>query len=115
MLSQIESVDEIPSILHLYENIRRPRAEKIQKGAYENGDIWHMPDGEDQIARDLAMKLAESKDTTVKKASIKNPNQWSDENFQPWLFGHDAIAVAQNALNNNLNGNGLVVEERASL
>jgi salicylate hydroxylase len=79
----------------LYEKIRRPRCEIIQKGALENGDIWHMPDGDDQIARDLAMKMTPDE---IKKQLKKNPNQWSDPNFQPWLFGHDAIAVAKKAL-----------------
>lgn len=113
LFSQIESVDEIPDLLKLYEKIRRPRAEKIQKGALDNGDIWHMPDGDDQIARDKAMKIVVS-DDTVQKVHVKNPNQWSDGDFQPWLFGHDAIAVAKKALSENLNGYSNV-EERASL
>ncbi|GAN07197.1 salicylate hydroxylase [Mucor ambiguus] len=115
LFSQIESVDEIPDLLKLYEKIRRPRAEKIQKGALDNGDIWHMPDGDDQIARDKAMKIVVS-DDTVQKVHVKNPNQWSDGDFQPWLFGHDAIQVARKALNDKKNGyNSSSLEERASL
>jgi salicylate hydroxylase len=117
LFSQVESVDEIPSLLNLYEKIRRPRNEKIQKGALENGDIWHMPDGDDQISRDKAMKLADSTETVVKKVRVKNPNQWSDGDFQPWLFGHDAIGVAQTALQCKLNGetSTLAVEENVRL
>lgn len=102
LFSDVKSVDEIPFLLNLYEKIRRPRCEKIQKGAYENSDIWHMPDGDDQIARDKAMKAEvplnkeSAENQEVKKlAPFKNPNQWSDDNFQPWLFGHDAIKVAK--------------------
>ncbi|KAI8144074.1 hypothetical protein BJV82DRAFT_513499 [Fennellomyces sp. T-0311] len=97
LFADIKSVDEIPALLNLYEKIRRPRAEVIQKGAYENGDIWHMPDGELQQKRDLGMqgKLA---------AHEKNPNQWGDGNFQPWLFGHNAITEARKRLAEFRNG-----------
>lgn len=110
LLSQLQSIDEIPSLLHLYEKIRRPRAEIIQKGALENGDIWHMPDGDDQVARDLAMKMTPEE---IKKNLGKNPNQWSDPKFQPWLFGHDAIGTAKKALEEKIGRE--FVEERASL
>jgi len=26
----------------------------------------------------------------------KNPNQWSDESFQPWLFGYDTVKEVSN-------------------
>ncbi|KAG2225383.1 hypothetical protein INT45_010019 [Circinella minor] len=91
LLTDIKSVDEIPALLGLYEKIRRPRCEIIQKGAYENGDIWHMPDGETQVQRDLGMK-------GQLPAGAKNPNQWGDGNFQPWLFGHNAITEARKRL-----------------
>lgn len=120
LFSDVKSVDDIPFLLNLYEKIRRPRCEKIQKGAYENSDIWHMPDGDDQIARDKAMKADDvlvNKESApevheVKKlAPLTNPNQWSDGNFQPWLFGHDAIKVAKIRLtearnSSTSNGNG---------
>lgn len=104
LFSKISSIDEIPARLKLYESIRRPRTEKIQKGALENGDIWHMPDGEQQIARDAAMKqeIAVAKGATKTLGPLKNPNQWSDDDFQPWLFGHDAILEARNRMTQGL-------------
>jgi salicylate hydroxylase len=101
LFSNVQSKDEIPFLLNLYEKIRRSRAEKIQKGAYENADIWHMPDGDDQIARDIAMRAESSisKDVSSKiPKHLSNPNQWSDGDFQPWLFGHNAITHAEQKL-----------------
>ncbi|KAI9482732.1 MAG: hypothetical protein EXX96DRAFT_647567 [Benjaminiella poitrasii] len=120
LLSNVQSTDEIPELLHLFEKIRRPRAERIQKGSLDNADIWHMPDGDDQIARDKAMK-AEVEVPSNRKEEVKNvnqlenPNQWSDPNFQPWLFGHDAIATAKRALAERRRNTKPQVEHTASL
>ena len=81
----------IPSALHAFEEIRRPRCEIIQAGSRSNGDIWHMQDGPEQQKRDQDM-LATMTDRKSKRASSPNPNRWSDEKFQPWLFGYDTIA-----------------------
>lgn len=91
LLTGIESKNEVPALMTVYEKLRRPRAERIQKGAYENGDIWHMPDGDEQELRDLGM-------SGRLPAGARNPNQWADGDFQPWLFGHNAITVAQKRL-----------------
>ncbi|KAI9497287.1 hypothetical protein BDB00DRAFT_926145 [Zychaea mexicana] len=103
LLTDLQSVDEIPALMALYEKMRRPRAEVIQKGAYENGDIWHMPDGDMQIQRDLGMK-------GQLPAGAKNPNQWGDGNFQPWLFGHNAITEARRRLAEFRNGSDIATD-----
>lgn len=85
-LDRASSKRDIPRVLRAFETIRKPRCERIQAGARENGYIWHMPDGKEQQERDRVMREGPSKEG---EDSSSNPNQWSDEEFQPWLFGHD--------------------------
>ncbi|KAI5818278.1 hypothetical protein BZA77DRAFT_307884 [Pyronema omphalodes] len=102
-ISRARSTDDFGAVLRVFQLIRKPRCEKIQKGSMENGDIWHMPDGPEQEARDADMKItmdllaAEAAGIPAEKLAKtgkSNPNRWSDEEFQPWLFGHDAVAHA---------------------
>jgi salicylate hydroxylase len=98
-VSRARDTNDLPAVLQAFQIIRKPRCEKIQKGSMENGDIWHMPDGPEQAARDADMKvrmdLSDEQNITdelKKQGQLKsNPNRWSDLKFQPWLFGHDAV------------------------
>ena len=81
----------IPSVLRAFEQIRKPRCEIIQAGSRANADIWHMPDGPEQESRDSNMKDTENVDGR-NQTGVENPNRWSDEKFQPWLFGYDTVA-----------------------
>lgn len=90
-IARAADITEIPSALQAFETIRRPRCETIQAGSRSNGDIWHMPDGPEQQKRDQDM-LATMADRKSNGASDPNPNRWSDETFQPWLFGYNTIA-----------------------
>ncbi|KAI5856082.1 hypothetical protein BZA05DRAFT_390586 [Tricharina praecox] len=105
-ISRARDSSDLPAVLAAFQTIRKPRCEKIQKGSMENGDIWHMPDGPEQLARDADMKMemgATDEDRVAaqlkqQKLVKSNPNRWSDPEFQPWLFGHDAIAHANTQL-----------------
>ncbi|KAK2749286.1 hypothetical protein FQN55_003611 [Onygenales sp. PD_40] len=88
-LDRAASTKDIPRVIRAFETIRKPRCERIQSGALANGYIWHMPDGEEQILRDKAMK--QEMDKSEDRDPVSNPNQWSDDEFQPWLFGHNAF------------------------
>ncbi|KAL1966637.1 hypothetical protein VTN77DRAFT_4048 [Rasamsonia byssochlamydoides] len=83
---------DIPRVLQAFQTIRKPRCERVQLGARENGHIWHLHDGKEQEQRDKAMKQAATQRDSV------NPNQWSDADFQPWLFGHDVFAYTNEML-----------------
>lgn len=99
----------------MYERIRRPRTEIIQKGSFENCNRWHLPDGEEQRARDDAMSKADaSRIFGTKAKSVKSSLQCSDKDFQPWLYGHNAILVAKNVLQEIIN-NPSSLEERPNL
>lgn len=89
-LEKATDLSMVPSALRAFERIRKPRCETIQAGSRSNGDIWHMPDGPEQRQRDEDM-MAVMEDRDKKGANGQNPNRWSDENFQPWLFGYDTV------------------------
>lgn len=96
-IDRARSTEDFSKVLAIYQSIRKPRCEKIQKGSMDSGDIWHIPDGPEQVARDADMKIvmdifaAGETVAITKKSGKPNPNRWSDEEFQSWLFGHDAV------------------------
>ncbi|KAG2233369.1 hypothetical protein INT48_000372 [Thamnidium elegans] len=115
LLSNINSLEDIPSILRIYERIRRPRTQIIQKQSFENCNSWHLPDGPEQRARDDAMSKADAfRRSETKVEGVKSPLQWSDKDFQPWLYGHNAISVAKNVLQEIIE-NPSSLEERPNL
>lgn len=89
-LSRAKDASMIPEALAAFQEMRKARCEVIQSGSRGNGDIWHMPDGPGQQQRDRDM-MDEIQGVEKDKASVQNPNRWSDRSFQPWLFGHDAM------------------------
>jgi salicylate hydroxylase len=93
-ISRAKTVKDIPLYLSAFESIRKGRAYAVQTGSVKNEDFWHMQDGARQRVRDAIMKEEEIDEETLRelKGEGKNPNQWSDPNFQPWLFGYDAVA-----------------------
>ncbi|KAK6459478.1 uncharacterized protein RJT20DRAFT_147171 [Scheffersomyces xylosifermentans] len=80
-LDKCSSASDIPDALRKFERRRKRRTETIQAGARKNGHIWHLPDGEEQEERDALMKQRDG----------HNPDQWSDRDFQKWLFGWNAF------------------------
>jgi salicylate hydroxylase len=85
----------VPAALGAFEQIRKPRCDVVQAASRSNGDIWHMPDGPAQERRDremLGVMRGELNGSGDDESSAENPNRWSDESFQPWLFGYDTVA-----------------------
>ena len=99
-LAEAKTADEVPELLRLFEHLRKPRCETIQLGSRSNGDMWHLHDGPEQELRDRAL----SKDDFVEDRNLdlvegsRNPNPWSNKDFQPWLFGYDAFKNAKKAV-----------------
>jgi len=80
-IDSCEDATQLSDALKKFERRRKRRAETIQAGARKNGHIWHLPDGEEQEERDALMKQRDG----------HNPDQWSDREFQKWLFGWNAF------------------------
>lgn len=53
-LDRVNFVEDLPKILHAYEQIRKPRTEWFVKRGSHMAAIWHLPDGESQQKRDKA-------------------------------------------------------------
>src|ERR1700744_4838347 len=92
-IDRATNLKSIPVYLSAFESIRKERTYLVQTGSVKNEDFWHMEDGARQRARDAIMKDVEIDEETLKelKSEGKNPNQWSDPEFQSWLFGYDAV------------------------
>ena len=84
-LNKISSVDELPFALQSFEKERMKRSGDMQNASSINGQIWHFPDGPEQMARDASM-LPE----VLGKPFASSPNQWSDPVTQWWAYGYDA-------------------------
>ncbi|TGZ78803.1 FAD/NAD(P)-binding domain-containing protein [Ascodesmis nigricans] len=101
---------ELGSVLAVFENQRKGRCEMVQKGSWENGVGWHLADGPKQLQRDADMRrdmekmkmrkeeVEAEREKEKQEKRKENPNMWSDEEFQPWLFNHDAVKAARERL-----------------
>jgi len=99
-ISRAKTPQDLPFYLEAFEAIRKDRCFQVQSGSVKNEDFWHMEDGARQRVRDAFMRSEQINEEDLKalKAEGKNPNQWADPNFQPWLFGYDPIGEAKRAL-----------------
>jgi salicylate hydroxylase len=74
VFSRVSSPAEAPAALRRYEELRRPRAGKLQLMSQSQGKSYHLPDGEEQRARDARLAA----DGVAE---------------QHWIYDHDAAAV----------------------
>ncbi len=51
---------DVPAALEAYAERRKPRTLKVQQASRYNADLWHMPDGEGQRARDKGLRTGSS-------------------------------------------------------
>ena len=80
-LRQVLAQDvDLPTALKRYEQIRMPRASLVQAKTREHQYILHIPDGEEQKARDRQLQLN----------ATENPIFWGYDERRKWLFSHDA-------------------------
>jgi salicylate hydroxylase len=71
------TLDDVPAALRRYEEIRKPRATRLQEASANNRTRFHLQDGPEQQKRDAAM--ANSGDRSI--ANIG------------WLYAHDASMI----------------------
>jgi salicylate hydroxylase len=69
--------DDVPAALRRYEEVRKPRATRLQEASAANRFRFHLPDGPEQEKRDHAMAIS------------------GDRSFDniAWLYEHDAAEV----------------------
>ncbi|KAK7979662.1 hypothetical protein PG989_012119 [Apiospora arundinis] len=93
LLSHIQSRDQVPQALKMYEKLRKSRGESIVRETFKQRASFHMPDGPEQEARDTIFLSQLGKD-------LKGPfpSRWTCPQVQPWLYGYDAYEEVENAV-----------------
>lgn len=99
LFSRVSSRVEIKPLLEAYQSLRLPRTAATQTSSTLNQKIFHLSDGNEQRARDMAMRQAMEADSRQEGGVIcghnGNPNQWADKSRNIIQFGYDAEAVAE--------------------
>lgn len=90
LLGKIRGKEDIPRVLALYEQLRRPRCSAVVLGSTKQRDIFHLHDSPKQQERDRIM-------LTQNPPEPGHPNQWADPVMQEFLFGYDADEEVEKA------------------
>ena len=83
LMGNLKTKADIRNRLMRYEQLRRPRANKVRDLSAVNLQIFHM----------LACKDCEE-ETKIESWREGHAN-WAEAGFCTWLFGHDIVAVAE--------------------
>lgn len=95
----VEGKIYLDNAVRIYEEERMPKAYAKQQVSFLNGAIWHLPDGPEQEARDKAMKPG-----LEGKYCVRSSNLYGDPQTVLDVYGYDAEAHAESALEKYLNG-----------
>ncbi|KAF2212642.1 hypothetical protein CERZMDRAFT_111727 [Cercospora zeae-maydis SCOH1-5] len=93
VLGALQSKDQLPAALKLYEQLRKIRGETIVRETFAQRNDFHMPDGPEQQKRDELM-LSQ----LGKEIAVKFPSRWQCPEVQPWLYGYNAWEETNAAL-----------------
>lgn len=100
VLAKINGVNQIESALEIFQWARKERAETIQDSAAKTRRVLHLPDGEEQRARDSRMRDVEVEKGIGKRkggddgaVQGKNPDLWADAGWQDYMWGVDVMRV----------------------
>lgn len=109
LFAETQQID-IPTLLHRYFTLRKPRADRLTAASANTLDFDHLVDGPAQVARDTALRemgdraMKETREGSAEKAGdvegLKLGDKeiakqkgwgdcWFDASFQAWLFGFD--------------------------
>lgn len=92
-LSQVESKEQIPDMLTLFQNMRVPRVFDIRDRAARVGKINELPDGLEQRERDAFMR-------SYGPYKVDGyPNTYGDPAIMRLLYGYSALEEAKKAWN----------------
>ncbi|KAL9597699.1 MAG: hypothetical protein Q9219_004956 [cf. Caloplaca sp. 3 TL-2023] len=90
LLAEATHQSEVPRILKMYERLRRPRTDLVRGVTQKMADVWMLPNGPLQVARDRVF-LEEC------PPSQGYPNALQDPFFQTWLYSFDGKQEARRA------------------
>lgn len=97
LLAVVNSKDQLPEALRLYESLRKKRGETIVRETFAQRRDFHMLDGPEQEARDELFMGQLGKE----EPEVKFPSRWTCPEVQPWLYGYDAKKETDAALKNS--------------
>ncbi|KAF2226849.1 salicylate hydroxylase [Elsinoe ampelina] len=92
-IDKADSVGQIPKTLQAFERVRKWRCEIVQAQSRRNGEVIHMPDGEEQENRDLEM--AGKRQNGLWNADT---GPFLDGNFRRFLYEHDVVEHSKDVL-----------------
>ncbi|KAI0121709.1 FAD binding domain-containing protein [Xylariales sp. AK1849] len=93
LLGHINSKDQLPKALQMYQKLRKTRGDAIVKETFKQRRDFHMPDGPEQEARDeiFLSQLG-------RKVQGTFPSRWTCPEVQPWIYGYDAYKEVEQAI-----------------
>ncbi|KAL6366015.1 hypothetical protein LRP88_00598 [Fusarium phalaenopsidis] len=97
LLGHIQSKNQLPKALNMYEELRKSRGEAIVRETFKQRESFHMPDGPAQEARDKTF-LSQ---LGAEELQGPFPSRWTCPQVQPWLYGYDAFEVVEDAVKNS--------------
>ena len=87
---------QIPDAVSIYENLRKPRLQFMQRMSHDIKTMYALPDGPQQEERDRQLQSP--------GPSQHYPVPWLDPIFQDWMYSYDAEDEADRAWAKYLEG-----------
>jgi salicylate hydroxylase len=97
--SAVQGKLKLQEAISLYEQERMPKAFAKQQVSFINGELWMLPDGPEQEARDRSMAPE-----LEGKYYVRSANLYGDPQTVLDVYGYDAEAHADEAVAKYLNG-----------
>lgn len=83
---------QLVEALKVFEAVRKPRAESVQKASLHAGVVIHMPDGPEAKIRDQALRLnGSSNGDWLSESERVHVYGVADKKIRGWCYGHDVI------------------------
>jgi salicylate hydroxylase len=113
VLSQLETLEDLPRLADMYERLRRPRVARVAAIAKANGRSWMLPDGTEQIERDSRFKsvtddyqrglreIGREKMMRRLKVPADMGARWPQPAVLMWLYGYDARKAVESLAENS--------------
>ncbi|APA09748.1 hypothetical protein sscle_05g045180 [Sclerotinia sclerotiorum 1980 UF-70] len=98
LFSKIQSKDDIPELLTIYDNLRRPRALLCRNRSRALRNIYSMKNGLEQEERDRLLLQKSYYDGSA--------NFLEDPFLRTWLYGHNAVEAAEEAWRDHIKQKG---------
>ncbi|VDC03434.1 unnamed protein product [Peniophora sp. CBMAI 1063] len=102
LFANLTHVDQVPTLLHAYQELRYTRCTEAQLSSRLNQHIFHLSDGPEQEARDESMRKAMANEAIYpaparlpESSGLGSANQWADRSKNIEAFGYDADKAAQ--------------------